>query len=147
MLHLITTSTDLLLSFVKDDPVRPEIPVGYRVENNRFIATLVENEQPLSMVCISLHDFVPKNVGDLDRTSNEPTTAVFYSVWSYKPGSGKELIFQALPKLKEIYPSVTTFVTLSPPTEMARRFHTKNGAVVLSVNDGTINYDYSVRNG
>ena len=147
MLHLITTSTDLLLSFVKDDPVRPEIPVGYRVENNRFIATLVENEQPLSLVCISLHDFVPKNVGDLDRTSNEPTTAVFYSVWSYKPGSGKELIFQALPKLKEIYPSVTTFVTLSPPTEMARRFHTKNGAVVLSVNDGTINYDYSVRNG
>lgn len=146
MLHLITTATDFFLSFVKDDPVRPEIPVGYRVENNRFIATLVEDERPISMVCISLHDFVPKTVCDLDRTSNQPNTAVFYSVWSYKPGSGKELIFQALPKLKEIYPSVTTFVTLSPPTEMARRFHLKNGAVVLSVNDGTINYDYSDRN-
>ena len=147
MLYLITTATDKFLSFIADDPVRPEIPAGYRVENNRFIATLVEDERPLSMVCISLHDFVPKNVSDLDRTCSEPTTAVFYSVWSYKPGSGKELIFQALPKLKEIYPSVTTFVTLSPPTEMARRFHLKNGAVILSVNDSTINYDYSVQKG
>jgi hypothetical protein len=147
MLHLITTATDFLLSFVKDDPVRPEIPVGYRVENNRFIATLVEEERPLSMVCISLHDFVPKNVGDLDRTSSEPTTAVFYTIWSYKPGSGKELIFQAVPKLKELHPTVNTFVTLSPKTEMARRFHLKNGAVELSVNDDTVNYDYSVRNG
>jgi hypothetical protein len=147
MLHLITTATDFLLSFVKDDPVRPEIPVGYRVENNRFIATLVEEERPLSMVCISLHDFVPKNVGDLDRTSSQPTTAVFYTIWSYKPGSGKELIFQAVPKLKELHPTVNTFVTLSPKTEMARRFHLKNGAVELSVNDDTVNYDYSVRNG
>ena len=147
MLHLITSTADFLLSFVKDDPVRPEIPKEYRVENNRFIATLVEQEQPLSMVCISLHDFVPKNVGDLDRTSNQPTTAVFYSVWSYKPGAGKELIFQALPKLKEQYPTVNKFVTLSPKTEMARRFHLKNGAVVLSENETTINYDYSVRNG
>jgi hypothetical protein len=147
MLHLITSTADFLLSFVKDDPVRPEIPKEYRVENNRFIATLVEQEQPLSMVCISLHDFVPKNVGDLDRTSNQPTTAVFYSVWSYKPGAGKELIFQALPKLKEQYPTVNKFVTLSPKTEMARRFHLKNGAGVLSENETTINYDYSVRNG
>ncbi len=146
MLHLITTATDFLLSFVKDDPVRPEIPVGYRVENNRFIATLVEDERPLSMVCISLHDFVPKNVEDLDRTSSEPTTAVFYTIWSYKSGAGQELLRSALPTIKERHPTINTFVTLSPKTEMARRFHLKNGAVVLSINETTINYDYSVQN-
>ena len=146
MLHLITSTADFLLSFVKDDPVRPEIPKEYRVENNRFIATLVEQEQPLSMVCISLHDFVPKNVGDLDRTSNQPTTAVFYTIWSYKSGAGQQLLKTVLPALKEQYPSVSTFVTLSPKTEMARRFHLKNGAVVLSENETTVNYDYSVKN-
>jgi hypothetical protein len=147
MLHLITSTADLLLSFVKDDPVRPEIPKEYRVENNRFIATLVEQEQPLSMVCISLHDFVPKTVGDLDRTSNQPTTVVFYSIWSYQSGAGQRLLRSALAAIKERHPTVSTFVTLSPKTEMARRFHLKNGAVVLSENETTINYDYSVRNG
>jgi hypothetical protein len=147
MLRLITTSTDLLLSFVKDDPVRPEIPKEYRVENNRFIATLVEDERPLSIVCISLHDFVPKTVGDLDNTSSEPTTAVFYTIWSYQAGAGQQLLRTVLPKLKEQYPTVSTFVTLSPKTEMARRFHLKNGAVILSENETTVNYDYSIRNG
>lgn len=147
MLRLITTTTDLLLSFVKDDPVRPEIPAEFRVENNRFIATLVEDERPLSMVCISLHDFVPKNVGDLDRTSSQPTTVVFYSIWSYQAGAGQRLLRTALATIKERHPTVNTFVTLSPKTEMARRFHLKNGAVVLSENETTINYDYTVQKG
>ena len=147
MLHLITTATDKFLSFIADDPVRPEIPMEYRVENNRFIATLVEEEKPLSMVCISLHDFVPKSVGDLDRTSSEPTTVVFYSIWSYKAGAGQALLRSALATIKERHPTVSTFVTLSPKTEMARRFHLKNGAVVLSENETTVNYDYTVRNG
>ena len=147
LLHLITTATDKFLSFIADDPVRPEIPVGYRVENNRFIATLVEDERPLSMVCISLHDFVPRNVGDLDRTSSEPTTVVFYSIWSYRAGAGQALLRSALATIKERHPTVSTFVTLSPKTEMARRFHLKNGAVVLSENETTVNYDYSVQKG
>lgn len=146
-LYLITTSTDLLLSFVKDDPVRPEIPAEFRVENNRFIATLVEDDRPLSMVCISLHDFVPKNVGDLDRTSSQPTTCVFYTIWSYQAGAGQRLLRSALATIKERHPTVSTFVTLSPKTEMARRFHLKNGAVVLSENETTVNYDYTVQKG
>jgi hypothetical protein len=39
-------------------------------------------------------------------------------------------------------PTVTTFVTLSPKTEMARRFHLKNGAGVYRENSDTINYIY-----
>jgi hypothetical protein len=145
MLHLITTTADPLLSFVSDDPVRPEIPTEFRVQDNRFIATLLVDEQPTAMVCISLHDFVPQTVEDLAKTSVEPTTCVFYTIWSYKAGSGAELLRRVLPELKAKYPTLTTFVTLSPKTELAKRFHLKNGAVVFRENQDTVNYDYSVR--
>lgn len=142
MLHLITSTTDSFLSFIKDDPVRPEIPTEYRVENNRLIATLVEDNQPSSIVCISLHDFVPKTVRDLDRTTAQPTTAVFYTIWSYRPGAGQRLLMTVLPVIKELHPTISTFVTLSPKTEMARRFHLKNGAFILAENEDTVNYCY-----
>lgn len=145
MLHLITSPQDRLISFVKDDPVRPEIPLEFRVENNRFIATLVEEEQPTAMVCISLHDFVPQCVEDLSTTSAQPTICVFYTIWSYRAGSGAQLLRTVLPELKVKYSTLTTFVTLSPKTEMAKRFHLKNGAVVFRENTDTVNYDYSIR--
>ena len=142
MLHLITSPEDRLLSFVKDDPVRPEIPTEFRVRDNRFIATLLIDDQPAAMVCISLHDFVPQTVEDLQQTSQTPSVAAFYTIWSYKAGAGAELLKRVLPELKQKYSSLTTFVTLSPKTEMARRFHTKNGAVVFRENTDTINYHY-----
>ena len=88
MLHLITTVSDKFIEFVKDDPVRPEISKEFRVDKNRFIAALVEDERPLSMVCVSLHDFVPVSVEELSRTVNTPTTAVF-SVWLSDSATGR----------------------------------------------------------
>lgn len=143
MLHLITSITDRLLEFIKDDPVRPEIPTEFRVDQNRLVAALVENERPASMVCISLHDFIPCSVDDLNRTVEQPTTAVFYTIWSYNPGSGAQLLRTVLPELKNRYPTINTFVTLSPKTELARRFHLKNGAVVFRENLDTVNYQYN----
>ena len=35
-------------------------------------------------------------------------------------------------------------VTLSPLTEMARKFHLRNGAVELLVNETTQNFEYKV---
>jgi hypothetical protein len=142
MLHLITSPQDRLLSYIADDPVRPEIPAEFRVQDNRFIATLLVDEQPTAMVCISLHDFVPQTVEDLAKTSQTPTTCAFYTIWSYRPGSGAELLKRVLPELRAKYPTLTTFVTLSPKTELARRFHLKNGAVVFRENTDTINYCY-----
>ncbi len=37
MLHFITDLTHKLLSFIKDDPVRPEIPTDFRVSNGRMV--------------------------------------------------------------------------------------------------------------
>jgi len=141
MLNFITHIADPLLDFVKDDPVRPEISREFRVATNRFVAALVE-ETPRAMVCVSLHDFVPQSVEDLDVPSAEPTTAIFYTIWSYAPGAATELLFQTVDQIKKLHPRVTRFVTLSPKTDMARRFHLKNGAVVLQENTTTVNYEY-----
>jgi hypothetical protein len=145
MLYFIKDLSNKLLSFIKDDPVRPEIPTEYRVSNGRMVAALAEKEDdPEAMVCVSFHDFVPSNVKDLDNTSQVPTTAIFYTIWSYKSGKGQELLRAAVKGIQEQYPSVTRFVTLSPKTNMARRFHLKNGAIVLRENVDTTNYEYVI---
>lgn len=142
MLTFIKDLSNKLLEFIKDDPVRPEIPKDFRVSEGRMVAALTTDEQPTAMVCVSFHDFVPQDVNDLNNVTEVPTTAVFYTIWSYKPGAGRELLFKAVPAIQQQYPSVTRFVTLSPKTELARRFHMKNGAVVFRENSDTVNYEY-----
>lgn len=142
MLHFIKDLTDKFLEFIKDDPVRPEISKDFRVSDGRMVAALVEEEQPEAMVCVSFHDFVPEDVNDLSNVHTLPTTAVFYTIWSYKAGKGRELLIQAVREIQKSHPSVTRFVTLSPKTEVARRFHLKNGAIVFRENLDTVNYEY-----
>ena len=145
MLHLIKDLSNKLLDFIKYDPVRPEIPTEFRVSNGRLVAALAEREDdPDAMVCVSFHDFIPEDVKDLDNTAQVPTTAIFYTIWSYKSGKGQELLRAAVKGIQEQYPSVTRFVTLSPKTNLARRFHLKNGATVFRENLETINYEYQV---
>ncbi len=143
MLQFITELSHRLLSFIKDDPVRPEIPTDFRVSDGRMVAALTdEEENPEAMVCVSFHDFVPEDVAGLNNTTKVPTTAVFYTIWSYKSGKGRELLYRAVTGIQEHYPSVTRFVTLSPKTNLARRFHLKNGAIILRENIESINYEY-----
>jgi len=143
MLTFIKDLTDKLLDFIKDDPVRPEISKDFRVSNGRMVAALVEEESPTAMVCVSFHDFVPQDVNDLNTTAQVPTTAVFYTIWSYKAGKGRELLIQAVRQIQKDHPTVTRFVTLSPKTETARRFHLRNGAIVFRENLDSTNYEYS----
>jgi hypothetical protein len=143
MLTFIRDISNKLLEFIKDDPVRPEISRDFRVTDGRMVAALVEEEQPTAMVCVSFHDFIPEDVNDLNTTAVVPTTAVFYTIWSYKAGKGKELLIQAVREIQNSHPSVTRFVTLSPKTETARRFHLRNGAIVFRENVDTINYEYA----
>jgi len=141
MLHFITQPADPLLEYIKDDPVRPDIPAEFRVSNNRFVSALV-NETPRAMVCVSLHNFVPTAIQELECTSPEADTAIFYTIWSYAPGAGAELLRETVAGIREQFPQIKNFVTLSPKTEMARRFHLKNGARVMRENAETVNYEY-----
>jgi hypothetical protein len=144
MLSFITDLTDPLLDYIKDDPVRPDIPKDFRVGPGRFVSALVEGESPSAMVCVNLLDFVPSSVEELGKDVEEATTAVFYTIWSYAPGAGADLLFKTVAQIREQFPNINNFVTLSPKTEMARRFHLKNGASVLRDNPDTVNYQYEV---
>ena len=142
MLTFITDITNQLLEFIKDDPVRPDIPIEFRVSKGRTVAVLQEQDKPDAMVCISFHDFIPESVDDLNKIAEQANTAVFYTIWSYKPGAGRDLLIQAVENLKKTHPELKRFVTLSPKTEMAKRFHLKNGATIFRENVDTVNYEY-----
>jgi len=143
MLNVIKDLDNPLLSYIKDDPVRPEIPTEFRVTRTRFVGALVD-EKPQAIVCVSLHDFIPESVEDLSKETEEPTTAIFYTIWSYVPGKAADLLFEVVEEIKKQFPTVTRFVTLSPKTPMAKRFHLKNGASVFRENESTVNYEYKV---
>ncbi len=144
MLHIISDLTDNLLTLIKDDPVRPELPADFRVnENSRiFVLKDEETQQPLAVTCVKFLEQIPESVDDLTKTVVKTNTAVFYTIWSYASGAGRTLIEQAQAEIKKSKPEVETYVTLSPKTEMARRFHLKNGAEVYRENQETVNYLY-----
>lgn len=143
MLYVIQDKNDPYLWVVKDDPVRPEIPVEFRVGAHTEIFLLLEDQQPLAAVCCAYKTQIPKNVFELSEFTDDPAAvAVFYTIWSYRPGAGRELIVAARSWIETHRPNIAKFVTLSPPTEMARRFHLKNGARVLQINSDTVNYIY-----
>lgn len=143
MIYTIPSLTDPLASYLKDDPVRPHIPHEQRFGTHAQVFALTENNTVSAMVCARFCKGVPSSEQELLNTvETEPDTAVFYTIWSYKPGAGQQLIREALKQAQKDLPSVTKFVTLSPPTEMARRFHLKNGASIFRVNTDTVNYEY-----
>jgi hypothetical protein len=144
MIKFIRDISNSLLEYIKDDPVRPNLSVDFRVSDGRMVIALMDEDTPAAMVCVSLHDFIPSSVEDLAETASAPTAAIFYTIWSYKPGSGKDLLFKATEALKAEYPTLNRFVTLSPKTEMAKKFHHKNGAETFRENADTINYEYHV---
>lgn len=142
MLHTITTISDDLASLIKDDPVRPEIPLSDRVNSNSRIYMLKDGDQTLAVTCVKFLETIPSAVDDLVVIIGGATTAVFYTIWSYTAGAGRELIVAAQRSIESEFPEIQTYVTLSPKTEMARRFHLKNGARELRENVDTINYIY-----
>ena len=103
----------------------------------------MKDEKPQAVVCVAYMDDIPTSCSELFRISTSPSTVIFYTIWSYTPGAGRELIFKARTDIVLNKPHIKRFVTLSPPTEMARRFHIKNGATEFRKNLDTINYEYA----
>lgn len=143
MLHLIKSQTDIFFKLLVDDPVRPNIPHINRVGTNRDIFVLSDEFNiPKAITCVSYLKEIPQSEDDLFKLGDEITTAVFYTIWSYSAGSGRQLIFDAVEFIKLNNLGITQFVTLSPKTEMAKRFHIKNGAIIFRENKETVNYQY-----
>ena len=141
MLKIITNLNDPLIDLVKDDPVRPSIPTAARVHDHAEILVLVEDDQPTAVVCVAYLAEVPRTESELGKTGDR--VAAFYTIWSYAPGAGRRLIRAARIHIATNRPLITSYVTLSPKTEMARKFHISNGATVLADNETTVNYQYT----
>ena len=144
MLHIINDLRDNLLTLIKDDPVRPELTPEFRVNSNSQIFVLRDDatNEPLAVTCVKFLDGIPNNVDQLAELAVHTNTAVFYTIWSYAAGAGRRLIQEAQQQIRQEHPEVDTYVTLSPKTEMARKFHLKNGAEVFRENETSVNYLY-----
>lgn len=140
MLKIINSITDPLIDLVKDDPVRPSIPTAARVHDHAEILVLIEDDRPAAVVCVAYLDQVPVNETELGKTGEN--VAAFYTIWSYAPGAGRRLIRAARIHIATNRPDIKSYVTLSPKTEMARKFHLSNGAMVLADNETSVNYQY-----
>ena len=134
---------------VSEDPVRPELTLGFRITQGRKIFGLKYNDEIEAIVCIALCPEVPFTVREMDYMSQAANQenergeiVVAYTVWSRKRGAGREII----QKLREwvIERNFKRLVTLSPLTPMATHFHVKNGAKQVHINEETQNFEYKL---
>jgi len=143
--------TDLVLLDdidVAEDPVRPELTLGFRITHGRKIFGLRYNNEIEAIVCIALCPEIPHTVREMDYMSQAANSnghgeiVVAYTVWSRKRGAGREIIS----KLREwaLEKDYKRLVTLSPLTPMATHFHIKNGAKQVHINEVTQNFEYKL---
>ena len=140
----------------KDDPVRPELDNNFRTTYGRKIYGLKFQDEIEGIICIAFTNDIPKSVEEMDtmskdafgqavhRSNVQGTTAVAYTVWSLKKGAGKEIIKDVYKMIKQSN-HLNRLITLSPLTKMAEKFHTRNGAKLLQVNETTQNFEYDIK--
>ena len=130
---------------VSEDPVRPELTLGFRILHGRKIFGLKYNDEIEAIVCVAFCPEVPFTVREMDYMSRvkDGDIAIAYTVWSRKRGVGREII----QKLREwtIEHNFKRLVTLSPLTPMATHFHVKNGAKQVHINEETQNFEYELQ--
>ena len=129
---------------VSEDPVRPELTLGFRITNGRKIFGLQYDNNIEAIVCVAFCPEVPFTVREMDYMSRvkDGDIAIAYTVWSRKRGAGREIIN----KLRDwvIEHKYKRLVTLSPLTPMATHFHITNGAKQIHINDETQNFEYKL---
>lgn len=142
---------------IKDDTVRPHLGAQFRNEENRFTWGLFEDKYatehkpsplPLAVLCTAYTNAVPRNENELAiysriQTSRKPTIAVFYTVWSYEKGAGQRIVNDVSDHIYRTQPDIKRWVTMSPLTKMAERFHLKNGARFVNSYEDNQTFEYT----
>ena len=139
-----------------EDPVRPELDIKFRQSYGRKIYGLKDEEGDIAAImCFAFTHQIPKTVKELDLMSKDAMIqamhragiqgqiAIAYTVWAKKRGGGKAIVNEVYKMVKESN-HLNRLVTLSPLTDMAKNFHTKNGAKELQVNEDTQNFEYDI---
>ena len=141
-------SSNYWVELFKDDPVRPNLTDKFRLTVNRMSFILTEDyNKPCAIVCVAYTEQIPTTEKQLEKYSRTNSylkydKAIFYTIWSYSKGSGKDILFSTITWLKKNKPEISRFITMSPKTKMARNFHLKNGAYELNANKKSINFEY-----
>jgi hypothetical protein len=138
-----------------EDPIRPQLDNEFRTSYGRKIYGVEYKGEIHAVMCFAYTNEVPRSVEELDKFShdaflqsamrdqNNGQIAIAYTVWSKKKGGGKLIVKEVFKKIKKSN-HLNRLVTLSPLTEMATKFHSKNGAKLLQVNEDTQNFEYKV---
>jgi hypothetical protein len=141
---------------ITEDPVRPELSVEFRKSNGKRILGLRDEAgDTAAIVCIAFTNDVPASVEEMSLMAHDAYNqsilrgglvgkiAVAYTVWARKKGGGKHILNEVYKKFKREH-HIDRLITLSPLTEMAERFHLKNGAKLLRKNETTQNFEYDI---
>ena len=141
---------------ISEDPVRPELDNIFRTSYGRKIFGVKFKDEIHAVMCFAFTDQIPKSVEELDLFSQDAflknvqrdpdkvgRIAIAYTVWSKKKGGGKLIVKEVYKMIKKSN-HLNRLVTLSPLTDMAKKFHLRNGAVELQVNETTQNFEYKV---
>ena len=138
-----------------EDPVRPELDNNFRRSYGRKIYGVKFKNEIHAVMCFAYTNEIPKSVDELDKLSQDAylqstlrgqtvgKIAIAYTVWSKKKGGGELIVKEVFKKIKKSN-HLNRLVTLSPLTEMAFKFHSKNGAKLVQVNETTQNFEYEV---
>ena len=136
-----------------DDPVRPELDNEFRTSYGRKIYGVKYKNEIHAIMCFAFTNKIPRTVKELDNLSKDAflqsalrdqkvgKIAIAYTVWSKKKGGGKLIVKEVFKMIKKSN-HLNRLVTLSPLTEMATKFHLRNKAKLISVNDETQNFEY-----
>ena len=139
----------------EEDPVRPELSNEFRTGYGRKIFGVKYQGEIHAVMCFAYTNEIPKSVEDLEKMSHDAylqstlrgqnigRIAIAYTVWSKKRGGGKLIVKEVFKKIKKSN-HLNRLVTLSPITEMATKFHSKNGAKLLQINENTQNFEYTI---
>jgi hypothetical protein len=142
-LALLKLNNHIVKDIVIDDPVRPHINAEWRTRSGRTVFGLYSDEsfeQLRAVICVCYTDEVPTCERDMQWVGTD--VAVFYTVWSYDKGAGRDIVFAVSEHIRKTNPDVKRFVTLSPLTEMAKKFHLKNGAKFIAKHMDCQNFEY-----
>ena len=139
----------------KEDPVRPELDNNFRTGFGRKIYGVEYQGEIHAVMCFAYTNEIPKSVDELEKLSTDAflqsamrdqsggQIAIAYTVWSKKKGGGKLIVKEVFKKIKKSN-HLNRLITLSPLTEMATDFHTRNGAKLIQINETTQNFEYNV---
>ena len=139
----------------EEDPVRPELDNKFRTGYGRKIFGVEYKGEIHAVMCFAYTNEIPKSVEELEKLSTDAflqtamrdqsggQIAIAYTVWSKKKGGGKLIVKEVFKNIKKSN-HLNRLVTLSPLTEMATKFHERNGAKLIQINENTQNFEYKV---